>query len=46
MEHLKILNLLNKPGDSKFLTRKSNSVNDQSNGSYSVGNEVIYSQKY
>ena len=29
MKHQKILNLLNKPNDSKFVTRKWNIVNDQ-----------------
>ena len=29
MKHQKVLNLLNKPNDSKFVTRKSNIVNDQ-----------------
>ena len=31
MEYQKILNLLNEPKDSKFVTRKWNVVNDQSN---------------
>ena len=43
MEHQKILNLLNNANDSKFLTRNWIVVNDQSNASYSVGNEIIYS---
>ena len=34
---------MNKPSDSKFVIRKYNIVNDQSNSSYSVGNEIIYS---
>ena len=42
MEHQKILNLLNDAKDSKFVTRKWNIVNDQSNASYDVRNEVIY----
>ena len=42
MEHQKILNLLNEASDSKFVTRKCNIVNDQSNANYGVGNEVIY----
>ena len=29
MEHQKILNLLNEPKSSKFVTRKRNIVNDQ-----------------
>ena len=28
--------------DSKFLTRKCNVVNDQSNAIYNVGNEITY----
>ena len=39
MEHQKTLNLLNEASDSKFVTR--NIVNDQSNASYSVENEII-----
>ena len=42
MEHQKILKLLNKPNNFKFLTRKWNIVNVQSNANY-VGNEFIYS---
>ena len=42
MEHQKILNLLNEPNDSKFMTRKWNFVNTQSNESFYVGNEIIY----
>ena len=42
MEHQKLLNLLNEASDSKFVTRKWNIVNDQSNGNYDVGNEIIY----
>ena len=34
---------MNEAGDSKFLTRNWNIVNDQSNANYSVGNEIIYS---
>ena len=33
---------MNEASDSKFVTRKWNSVNDQSNADYYVGNEVIY----
>ena len=36
------MNLLNEPNDSKFVTRKWNIVNDQSNANYDVGNEIIY----
>ena len=42
MKHKKILNLLNEAGDSKFVTRKWNIVNDQSNANYDAGNEIIY----
>ena len=41
MEHQKILNLLNEPSNSKFMTIKWNIVNDQSNTNYYVGNEII-----
>ena len=42
MEHQKRLNLLNETIGSKFVTRKWNIVNDQSNANYDVGNEIIY----
>ena len=42
MEHQKILKLLNKTIDFKFMARKWNMVNDQSNVNYDVGNEIIY----
>ena len=42
MEQQKIINLLNEASDSKFMTRKWNIVNDQSNENYDVGNEIIY----
>ena len=42
MEHQKILNILNEPNDSKFVTRKWSIVNDQSNVNYDVGNKIIY----
>ena len=35
-------NVNNEASDSKFVTRKWNIVNDQSNAKYDVGNEVIY----
>ena len=44
-EHQKILNLLNETNDSKFLTKKWNLVNDQSNVNYNVGNGIIYNTK-
>ena len=42
MEYQKILNLLNRTNDSKFVTGKRNIVNDQSYANYDVGNEIIY----
>ena len=45
MEHQKILNLLNEAGDSKFVTRKWNLINDQSNANRSLGNEIIYGKE-
>ena len=45
MEHQKIVNLLNEPNDSKFVTRKGNIVNDQSNANFDVGNEIIYNRE-
>ena len=45
MEHQKILNLLNEAGDSKFVTRKWNLINDQSNANCSLGNEIIYGKE-
>ena len=39
---MKILNLLNEASDSKFVTKKWNIVNDQSNAKYDVENEIIY----
>ena len=42
MEHQKILNLLNEANDSKFVTRKWNTVNDNSNANYYVGNKIMY----
>ena len=41
MEHQNILNLLNEASDSKFVTRKWNIVNDQSNANYNIGNKII-----
>ena len=41
MEHQNILNLFNEQNDSKFVTRKWNIVNDQSNATYDAGKEVI-----
>ena len=33
---------MNKANDSRFVTRKWNIVNDESNANYDVGNEVMY----
>ena len=45
MEQQKILSLLNRPIDSKFVKREVNIVNYQSNANYDVGNEIIYNTK-
>ena len=45
MEHQKKLNLLNEPRDSKFVTRKWNITNDQSNANCDAENETIYITK-
>ena len=42
MKHQKILNLLNEANDSISVTRKQNTVNDQSNATYDVANKIIY----
>ena len=42
MEHQKILNLLNKAYDFKFVTRKWSIANDQSNENYYARNKTIY----
>ena len=39
------MNLLNEASDSKFVARKWNIVNYQSNGNYDIGNEIIYNTK-
>ena len=41
----KISNLLNEAGDSKFITKNLNFVNDQSNANYDAENEIIYNTK-
>ena len=41
MEHQKTLNLLNEANDSKFVARKWNIANDQSNANYDAPNKVI-----
>ena len=40
MQHQKILNLLNEPNDSKFVTRKWNIVNDNSKANYDATNGI------
>ena len=45
MEHQKILNLLNDANSSKFVTRKQNIVNDNSNSNYLVANEITYNRE-
>ena len=42
MEHQKILNLLNEANDSKFVTRKWNTVNYNSKTNFGVENEITY----
>ena len=42
IEHQKILNGLYEAGDSKFVTRKWNIINGQSNVNYDVETEIIY----
>ena len=45
MEHQKIINLLIEANDSKFVTRKWNIVNYQSNANQNVGNKAIYNKE-
>ena len=45
MEHQKILNLLNEANDSKFVTRKWNIVNDNSNSNYAAANEITHNEE-
>ena len=42
MEHYQILNLLNESSNSKFVTRKWDIVNEQTNSNYDGGNEILY----
>ena len=44
MEYQITLNLLNEANDSKFVTRKWNIVNNQSNANYDAGNEIVNNQ--
>ena len=39
------MNLLTEASDSRFVTRKWNIVNDQSNANYDVGNKTIYDKE-
>ena len=41
MECQIILNLLNEPKNSKFVKRKRNIANDQSNANYDIRNEIM-----
>ena len=41
MESQEIFSLLNKTSNFKFVTRKSNIVNNQSNANYSVRSDII-----
>ena len=45
MEHQKIFNLLIEASDSKFVKRKQNTANDQSNTNYDARNETIHNTK-
>ena len=42
MKYQKVLNLLNEVNDPKFMTRKWNIFNNNSNVKYGVGNEINY----
>ena len=42
MQHQKVLNFLNEESDSKFVARKWNIFNYQSNTNYDVENGIIY----
>ena len=45
MEHQKISNLLNDANNSKFVTRKWNIVNHNSNSNYAEANEITYNSE-
>ena len=45
MDHQKILHLLNETGDSKFVTRKWNIVNNHLNANHDLVNEIMYNTK-
>ena len=40
MQYQKILNLLNEAKNSKFVAKKWNTVNDNTNSSYAAGNKI------
>ena len=42
MKHQKILNLLNDANDPKFMKRKWNIVNNDSNSNYATANEITF----
>lgn len=46
MEHQNILSLLNEANDSRFVTKKYKSFNDQSNANYDERNKFSIKQKY
>ena len=41
-----ILQTINNANDSKFVTRKWNIVNDNSNSNYTATNEIIYNTEF
>ena len=41
MKHQKMFSLVNEASNSKFVKRKQNSFNDQSNKNYDIGNDII-----
>ena len=45
MEYQEILNLLNEVSNCKFVTRKWNVANDNSNVNYDVPNEITYNSE-
>ena len=41
MKHQKMFSLVNGASNSKFVERKQNSFNDQSDKNYDIGNDII-----
>ena len=41
-EHQNMMNFLNEASNSKFVPRKYNIFNDQSNACYDIANQIIY----